>query len=64
MSSLHPNDEDQSRASTDTVDRESEAPNTIRSQDRRSLTSRITSTSFKSLRKTMSFRGKKIGEPS
>jgi hypothetical protein len=61
MSSLHPY-EDPSRASTDTGDRVSTSPNTVRSQDRRSLTSRITGVSVKSIRKTMSFRGKRNGE--
>jgi hypothetical protein len=61
VSSLRPS-EDYPRTSTDTGDRESEKPQTIRSQDRRSFTSRITGASVRSIRKTLSFRGRKIGE--
>jgi hypothetical protein len=61
ISSLHPY-EDPPRASTDTGDRDSESPYTVRSQDRRSLTSRITGASVKSIRKTLSFRGRRSGE--
>jgi hypothetical protein len=63
MSSLHPYD-DTPRASLDTTtDKESEALQTVRSQDRRSFTSRITgAASVKSIRKTLSFRGRKGGE--
>lgn len=63
-SSLTPLDEEESRASTDTTDRDSEALGTVRSHDRRSLTSRLTGTSFKSVRKTLSFRGRKSNETS
>jgi hypothetical protein len=59
--SLSPDDEGL-RVSTDTGDRDSGTPNTIRSQDRRSLTSRLTGASVKGLRKTLSFRGRKSGE--
>src|SRR5438105_3855055 len=55
-------EDDPSRLSTDNTDRESETPNTIRSQDRRSFTSRITGASVKGIRKTLSFRGRKSGE--
>ena len=57
-SSLHPS-EDVRRLSIDVSESESQV--TIRSQDRRSLTSRITP-SVKSIRKTLSFRGRKSGE--
>ena len=58
--SLHPYDEDSSRTSIDTGD--SDATGTVKSQDRRSLTSRITGTSFRSVRKTLSFRGRRSSE--
>lgn len=57
ISSLQPT-EDSRRLS---IDASSESPVTIRSQDRRSLSSRITP-SVKSIRKTLSFRGRKSGE--
>lgn len=56
VSSLSPY-EDPTRASIDTNgDRSSESPVTVRSQDRRSFTSRLTGASVKGIRKTMSFR--------
>jgi hypothetical protein len=61
MSSFIGRDED-SRLSIDTADRHSESPETIRSQDRRSLSSRFTGVSVRGLRKTLSFRGKKEEE--
>ena len=64
ISSLSPH-EDATRASSDTGDRDSETPRSLKSQDRRSLTSRITGASVgKSIRKTLSFRGRKSGEMS
>jgi hypothetical protein len=63
-SSLHPYEEDFGRVSTDTNDGISDSPNTVRSQDRRSFTSRITGASVKGLRKTLSFRGRKSAEGS
>ena len=63
ISSLSPHD-DPTRASMDTGDLDSETPRSLRSQDRRSLTSRITGVSVgKSIRKTLSFR-RKSGEMS
>lgn len=55
-------EDDPSRLSIDNADKESESPVTIRSQDRRSFTSRITGASVKGIRKTLSFRGRKSGE--
>jgi hypothetical protein len=61
-SSLHPHEEEFGRVSVDGGDQDSETPNTVRSGDRRSFTSRLTGASVKGLRKTLSFRGRKSGE--